>query len=184
MRIFVKGEVEKQYFVLGYCETFERFAFEIRDNNEGIVLQKFPSSFDVLANLKNDKIDYGLIGRRAYSFEIDEDIKETPLQEFGFTLVSNEKGFIDYRDLKNLEIHTYLSEDIVKEFFDFQNITYQNKLSANLETPRLISWEDWNDSFELFIPIENGKKVEKFRTPMLYSRLETNQIVVSKVEKN
>ena len=72
----------------------------------------------------------------------------------------------------------------VKEFFDFQNITYQNQLSPNLNTPRLISWEDWDDSFELFIPIENGKKVEKFRTPMLYSRLETNQIVVSKVEKD
>jgi hypothetical protein len=165
----VKGEKEEQNLVLGYCKTFERYALALAEENNLDVV-KFGSSFEVLANLESGNIDYAVIGRRAYSSEISEEILEIPLEEYGWTLVSSEKGFLEYSELENLEIHTYLNEDEVLEFFSFEpNIVFHENIENALQGDLvLIHWEDFRDDFELVVPLVGDAKVEKFRNPMLY----------------
>ena len=170
----VKGETEVNLVKLGYCQTFEQFAIDIGQKNENIVLEKLDSSFAVLSELGEGNLDYGLIGRKAYGYELAPGTQEIPLQEPGLTLISQEKGFVDYDELKNLEIHTYLEKEIVEDFFEFGNITFHDEIEKAIEeglnSAVLISWQDWDDDFELLIPIDEFKKVEKFRTPILYTK--------------
>ncbi len=171
----IKGEKDNVQKTLGYCETFERLAFDFARENKDIVLKKFDSSFTVLSNLKNGNLDYAIIGRKAYAYEIDSSIQETPLQDLGFTLVSKSKGFVEYDDLKNIKIHTYLNKEDVENFIDSENIVFHQDLETaielGLDSTVLISWHDWDDSFQLLVPLKEGRKVEKFRTPTLYHRI-------------
>jgi hypothetical protein len=167
----VEEKNEEKKSILGYCPTFEKYAFNLaKDNN--FDLKRFESSNEVLSNLKFNNIDYGVIGRRAYSFEIDDKILEIPLEEYGFTLISPVKVFIEYSKLKDLEIHTYLKKESVEDFLGSEyNIIFHQNIEKALEKEIvLIHWEDFQDNFELFIPIETNQKVEKFRTPILYTR--------------
>ncbi len=172
-----KGVVETESLILGYCKTFERYAVSLAEKND-LDLILFGSSFDVLANLKAGNIDYGVIGRRAYGFEINDEILEIPLEEYGWTLVSLEKGFVEYNELKDLNIATYLEEEDVLNFFSFKpNISFHENLEDALkEELVLISWEDFSDELQLVVPMEGEDKVEKFRTPMLYMHKETREL--------
>ncbi len=178
----VKGETEVEKLILGYCETFERFAFDIEQKNENVVLKKLDSSATVLSEVKNGDITYGLIGRKAYAFEIDSSIQEIPLLEMGLTLISDEKGFVSYEDLENMEVHTYIDEEVVNDFINSESIFFHDDMDTALEeglkTAVLISWQDWRDDFMLLIPIDGIKKVEKFRTPLLYTKEETLNITL------
>ena len=165
----VKGEVEETSLTLGYCKTFQRYALALaQENNLEVV--NFGSSFEVLSKLMQGKIDYAVIGRRAYSFEIDDSILETPLKEYGWTLVSSEKNFFQYPEIVNYEIHTYLNEEEVREFFDYKpKLFFHENIESSIENEiSLIHWDDFKDEFELVIPVSGDNKVEKFRNPMLY----------------
>lgn len=167
----IKGEKEEVKLTLGYCPTFETYAFDLAKNNN-FDLKKFESSNEVLSNLKSNSIDYGVIGRRAYSFEIDDEILEIPLEEYGFTLISPKKNFIEYSQLKDLEIHTYLNKEGVENFLgsEYNVIFHENIEDALKKDVVLIHWDDFEDNFELFIPMQANEKVAKFRTPILYTK--------------
>lgn len=165
----IKGEKQEQNLILGYCKTFERYAHALaQENNLDLVI--YGSSFDVLSNLKSGKIDYGVIGRRAYSYEINEETLEIPLKEYGFTLISSQKAFFEYSEIENLEVHTYLKNEEISDFFTFKpQITFHENIESALKGELvLIHWEDFKDDFQLVVPIEDDAKVEKFRNPMLY----------------
>lgn len=165
----VKGEKEEQTLVLGYCKTFERYAVELAEQNN-LNLVRMNSSFDVLASLKSGNIDYAVIGRRAYSQEINDQILEIPLKEYGWTLVSSEKDFFEYSEIENYEIHTYLNQEEVQNFFSYEpSIIFHEDIDSAFKSGiTLIHWEDFRDDFELVIPLIGDAKVEKFRNPMLY----------------
>ena len=165
----VKGEMEGKKLILGYCKTFERYAIELAEQND-LDLVKLGSSFDVLSNLKSGNIDYAVIGRRAYTPEINEKTLEIPLKEYGWTLVSSEKDFFEYSEIENLEIHTYLKQEEVQDFFSYEpSIVYHDDIDSAFENGiTLIHWEDFQDDFQLIVPLQGDAKVEKFRNPMLY----------------
>lgn len=177
----VKGEQARQTLILGYCDTFEEYAIDFYERNRSIDLERMDSTSTVLEMLMNDQIDYGVVGRRAYSHEIDEDFVEIPLEDFGYTLVANELGIIEYSDLQFHKIHTALEREIVENFFSFdtKRVIYHDNLEDALAgNITLINWEDWNDELFLLIPLENGTKVEKFRTPILYMKKDTPKLSI------
>jgi hypothetical protein len=81
--------------------------------------------------------------------------------------------FVDFSDIDKYEIYTYLSENIIFEKFNYLNINYFEKKDLfnkfEKEYVILISWQDWQDDFELFV-VNNGFFKEKdFRGVFLYS---------------
>lgn len=170
----LRGNViqDKQKMKLGYCPTMDDDALNLaKDNNYELV--KFGSASEVLSSLNNNQIDKGLIGRKAELSEINKDVKETTLKS-GYTLVTNKKIFLDYSQLLSLEIHTYLPNKETKDLIsNNQSIIYYgskqeaiNKISEGKAV--LISWEDWQDNFELIVVMEGSKKVKDFRGAFLY----------------
>lgn len=88
-----------------------------------------------------------------------------------FTLVNSNKNIVYYSQLSNLKIHTYLDKKEVKDFLgNIDNVVFHKSIEdINSEEIFLIDWKDYNDSYELLIPIdENNLKVKKFRIPVLY----------------
>lgn len=186
----VKGEKIEENLIIGYCKTFERYAQALAQEND-LDIVRLSSSGEVLSQVNSGNIDYGVIGRRAYSFEIGNHIVEKPIKELGWTLVGKEKDFVVKEELKNFEIHTYLDEQEVMNFFSLDlNITYHDDIDSafNSEGIALIAWKDFRDEFELIVPHvkDSDAKVEKFRTPMLYMNedvpeLETEKIVEGEI---
>ncbi|MEX0920789.1 MAG: hypothetical protein WDZ62_00820 [Candidatus Pacearchaeota archaeon] len=165
------GEVVSQEIKLGYCPTMQEDT-EILVEKENYKLIRFNSASEVLLALNNGEIDKGLIGRKAKGFELSKDIKETIL-ESGYTLVSNKKGFVEYSQLENYKIYTYLPKDITKKLIDRNSkITYLTKEESlkkiNEGEIVLISWDDWRDDFELIVVMNGSEKVKDFRGSFLY----------------
>jgi len=175
-KISFTGEVFKtNKLKLGYCPTMFEEALEISDE-KGMELILFSSSAEILEALKNDEIDAGLIGRLAKKIEINEEIEEEILRE-GYTLVSKERSMILFSNLNFFKIHTYLTESVSHTLIPNSEIIYYDTLDeAVLEgfkrnEPVLISWEDFDDKYELFIPLDEfGRKIKNFRIPVLYYR--------------
>ncbi len=167
----VKGEKKLEQLILGYCDTFEKYAIDLARGND-LELRKFKNSSEVLKNLKAGTITYAVIGRKAYSFEINDEITEIPLKELGHTLIAPEKDIIEYSELRNIVVHTYLEEEIVGKYLPSETeVIYHENIQEALEKGiTLISWEDFNDDLNLLIPVEEESKVIKFRTPILYIR--------------
>ncbi len=165
----VKGEKEKQNLILGYCNDFIAEAIVLAEQND-IDLVRLPSYVDVLSSLKSGEIDYAFIGRRAYGNQIDEQTLEIPLRKYGWTLVSSEEIFFEYSDIEDLEIHTYLNQEEVENFFAYEpSIVFHEDIDSAIENEiALIHWEDFRDDFQLVVPTQNGNRVEKYRTPILY----------------
>jgi hypothetical protein len=166
----VKGEKKLEQLVLGYCDTFEKYAIDLAEERD-LELKKFDNSSEVLENLRTGSISYAVIGRKAYSFEINDEITEIPLEDLGHTLVAPEKDIIEYSELSNVVVHTYLEEGIVGKYLPSETeVIYHENVQEALEKGiSLISWEDLNDNLNLLIPLEGHSKVVKFRTPMLYT---------------
>ncbi len=166
-------EKDKGPLKLGYCETFSKYAEELADKNN-LDLKLYNSSSFVLSALSKGKIDYAVIGRKAREYELHEGVIEKPLRDdLGYTLVSDYRDFIKYFELPNIEIHTALDQEEVEEFLSFgDNIVYHEELKDAVQEGDvvLIHWNDWNDDYKLFIPIDKTGKVEKFRTPILYKQ--------------
>ena len=181
----IKGERIDKTLKIGYCKTFERYAQALAKENS-LEIVKMQSAAEVLSNLNSGKIDYAVIGRRAYSFEIQNHIIEKPLEKYGWTLVGKEKGVLLEDELKNFEIHTYLEKEDVLNFssLDLNFILHDNIDTAfNSGDISLISWEDFQDEFQLIVIYEKNSdtKIETFRTPMLYINENAPQLETKKV---
>ncbi len=163
---------DKQKIKLGYCPTMESEAMELAKNNN-YELVRFGSASEVLFVLNNNQIDKGLIGRKAKLNEISKNIKETTLKS-GYTFVTNKKDFLEYSELPSLDIHTYLTPKEVNVLIpNNKNISYyeskQEVINKILEEKVvLVSWEDWQDGFELLVFMDGNEKVKDFRGVFLY----------------
>ncbi len=167
----VYSENSNEKIKLGYCPTMQEEAISLSEK-ENYELVKFDYAIDVLYALKNKQIEKGLIGRKAERYEISKDVKETIL-ESGYTLVSKQGGFIDFSQLVNYEIYTSLSESIAEslapkdsKIIYLTNEEVINKISEGRIV--LISWEDWQDNFQLIVVMKGNEKVKDFRGVFLY----------------
>ncbi|NCF75400.1 MAG: hypothetical protein GWO87_02865 [Xanthomonadaceae bacterium] len=158
---------------IGNCPTMGKYTEEI-SKKYSLDIVRNRSAAEVLYNLSAGNFDIGLIGRKAEKAGFID--YEKRLKDVGYTLIYREKSTIDYRQLGAITVHTYLPENIVKNNFpEFRNIIYHQSLEKSLKEGKinLISWDDWDDRFNLLIPIDEfGNKIEKFRTPILYSKNE------------
>jgi hypothetical protein len=157
---------------LSYCPTMESYAKKIAEDNLNVILDKDFSTASVLSKLKNKKIDIALVGRIADSWELDN-VKEIRLKD-GYTLIGPTKNFVLESNLKDIEVHTAISESIVQEYFpELENIVYYMSVDDALTFGKnkviLIDWKDYKTGYNLIIPLyENNNKVEKYRIPTLY----------------
>jgi hypothetical protein len=168
----ILGRVIQEPVKIGYCPTMFKEAEKL-SIEKGYVLVEYISAAEVLIALKNNEIQNGLIGRKAYSNELGLGIKEEIL-ESGFTLVSNQRGFIDYSQLGLIEVYAYSSpEEVLHLFSENQKINFVEKQEALGKISQgnavLIEWEDWKDNFELVIVMNSSEKVRDFRGVFLYS---------------
>ncbi|MFW6282790.1 MAG: hypothetical protein ACOC1P_01940 [Minisyncoccales bacterium] len=156
---------------LGYCPTMEEDAM-ILAGEENYELIKFNSASETLLSLKEEKINKALIGRKAKQSELNSKINEKIL-ESGYTLTTNKKSFIEYSQLQDLEIYTYLSKEITENLIPSSSkIIYSSKEEAVDKVLKgeavLVSWKDWQDNFELVVIMDENQKVKKFRGIFLY----------------
>lgn len=156
---------------LGYCPTMEEDAM-ILAGEENYELIKFNSASETLLSLKEEKINKALIGRKAKQSELNSKINEKIL-ESGYTLTTNKKSFIEYSQLQDLEIYTYLSKEITENLIPSSSkIIYSSKEEAVDKVLKgeavLVSWKDWQDNFELVVIMDENQKVKKFRGVFLY----------------
>ena len=155
---------------IGYCPTMEEYVKKIK-NIQDFELINLGSAGRALFFLSNGEIDIAVIGRKAKKREFEG--YEKVIGE-GYTLITNSKSFISKDDITNIKVDTNVPEDIVeKEFPELENVIYHKTLQDALSNGniQLISWNDWNDEFELLIPInEFNNKIKKFRVPHFYSK--------------
>ena len=157
---------------VGICPTMMVFAEKLAGLFPDFEIYNLGSAAAVLYYLSNKQIDVGLVGRRAKKVEFNGYYKELEDKD-GYTLVSRDKGSILYKDLDKLVIRTTLSPDLVKEKYpELKKVEYYSSLPSSLdeEEIRLISWNDWQDDYELLIPVdERGNKILSFRKPYVFS---------------
>ncbi len=167
----VYSEDSGEKIKLGYCPTMQEEAISLSEKKD-YELIRFEYAINVLSALKNKQIDKALIGRKARQYEISKEVKETVL-ESGYTFVSNRGGFIEYSQLSNYEIYTYLSKEIAESLAPKNSkIIYLTKEEAIVKINEgrivLISWEDWRDEFELIVAMNGNEKVKELRGVFLY----------------
>ncbi|MFW6286076.1 MAG: hypothetical protein ACOC16_03045 [Nanoarchaeota archaeon] len=171
------NEKTNETFILGFCPTMEEYAQEISLKNDNVEIKKYLSTIDVLNDLNKNKIDIALVGRVAKQNELKAEYNELKLRN-GFTLVTSRKNMVYHDKLSEIKIHTYINKQKVDDFLGenydvvfYDNIKQLN--SVNYQEVFLIDWKDYNDNYELLIPVdENNKKIEKFRVPVLYSYMD------------
>jgi len=155
---------------IGYCPTMKKYLINLFRNNK-FELIDLGSASQVLYLLDNDKVDVGIIGRQAKKTEFEGVLKRIGS---GYTLITAMKSMISNKDLDMLEIHTSISKEIIKQKYPYlKNIIYHNSLKDALSKGKiqLISWDDWNDNFELLIPVDDfNNKNPDFRVPHFYSK--------------
>lgn len=152
---------------IGYCPTMNPFVKKL-EKYETINLG---SAGAVLMALNDNEIDVGIVGRVAKNGEFDGHSKRTA---DGYTLVTTQKQMILNEDLPMLEVHTALPKDLVSSKFpELKNVVFEDKLKQELKNGEvwLISWDDWNDNYNLLIPVDqNYNKNPKFRVPHIFSK--------------
>ncbi len=157
---------------IAYCPTMEVYIVKLREQLPEVTFVAMPSAGMVLLELKEHRIDGVIIGRPAYSYELNRDTKFVRFRN-GHTLVYQTKMAIDERKLKDLKIITYLEREEIKDYLPlFKSIDFYSSLHAclsfNLEIPILIDFKDFSDDFELLIPVNANGKHPLFRAPVLY----------------
>jgi len=158
---------------LCFCPTMTPYAEKIAKEVNRIELVPYPSAAMVMSALLNKVIDIALIGREAYSEEINTNISKKRLKN-GYTLVYREKVVIPEEKLNEIPIKTYLSKEIAEQILpNPDNIIYCESLkecdNPENDLPILIDWRDFSDKFELLIPINSKSgKTPIFRAPIVY----------------
>jgi len=157
---------------IGYCPTMKGYLTNVLKDKD-LEFINLGSAGQVLYSLSNNEIDVGMIGRQAKKSEFEGFLKRIGT---GYTLITTTKSMISNNDLEMLEIHTYISKEIIKEKYPYlKNVIFHNFLKDALSNGKiqLISWDDWNDSFELLIPVDDfNNKNPDFRVPHFYSKKE------------
>lgn len=150
---------------MGYCPTMEPYALEFSEEFE---LIKLSNTAEVLKNLNKGLIDVGLVGWLAKDFEI-LNVREIRLRD-GYTLVSENRGLIDYNKLKEYTIHTSINESEARNFLgdEFEIIFYNSLEEIPQDNLILINWDNITGNHKLVIPMIGENKVEKFRIPTIY----------------
>jgi len=155
---------------IGYCPTMEEYVKKIK-NVQNFDIFNLQSAARVLYYLNMDEIDLAVIGRKA---KREEFVGYEKVNGTGYTLITHTKGIIPESELPNLKIHTHISKEIIeKEFPELKNVVYHETLQDSLKNGdvQLISWDDWDDKFELLIPLDKfNNKVKKYRVPHFYSK--------------
>ncbi len=143
--------------------------------------QMFPDVDQAVKALERKVVDGIIIDRRLYPSEIPPEWKEVILID-SFTLVKfKDEAVIRYEDLSHVRVNAYVEdegiEEILKELLpDPDMVFFHGDLEracsfafANDE-PVLIRWSDFHRmNFKLLIPVdENHRRIQKFRTPVLY----------------
>ena len=159
---------------VGYCPTMEPHAREIA-SERGMDLIRYESAAIVLEALRRGQIDVGVIGRLAFRSEHAGEGKRLAQ---GYTLVGPTTTMVPYEVVVSLGITTALPEAAVTAHFpEFQQVAYVGSTEEALTkgTPVLIDWDEWRDGYHLVIPVyPDGRKVAKFRTPVVYERTRGN----------
>ncbi len=161
-------------FKLGFCPTMADMAVDLKGNNEFVQLYPFGSAAEALFYLKQKAVNAIVIGRLAKERERSAQMEMHPLQKEGYTLVCHQKGFIEFDHIGKLRVHTYLPQELVQENFpELKQVSYYaDKHSAlqNLSDTEvvLIDWRDFEEDFELMIPVNESGKIKKYRLPVLY----------------
>jgi len=155
---------------IGYCPTMEEYVKNIK-NSQDFEISNLGSAARVLYSLSNDEIDVAVIGRKAMKREFEGYEK---VSGEGYTLITNSKSMISKDDVVNIKIDTNIPKNIVeKEFPELKNVIHHKTLQEALDhgDVQLISWNDWDDKFELLIPVDEfNNKIKKFRVPHFYSK--------------
>ena len=159
-------------YSMAYCPTMEPFAKIIENKFENIETIPANSAAEVLYMLRSNQVDSVLIGRTAKKREIDSQTKFFRLKG-GITLAFKGKYAIPVEQLKEAEAITYLEQEKVadvKKYFGKIHFlpTLEECLKYNLDIPTIVDWEDFDDSFELLIPMNETGKVPEFRAPVIY----------------
>ncbi len=155
---------------IGYCPTMKGYLISLFEG-DNFKFMDLGSASQVLYLLNSNRIDIGVIGRQAKESEFKGALRRIGT---GYTLVTTVKSMILNKDLEMLEIHTYLPREIIGQKYPYlKNIIYHDSLKDALSKGeiQLISWDDWNDNFELLIPVDNfNNKNPDFRIPHFYSK--------------
>lgn len=158
---------------IAYCPTMQCYIDNATKNKEvGIEFIALSSAAQVLSQLQAGLVDGVIIGRRAKSFEINEDTNFLKFQD-GVTLINKSKRGIDKNSLKAIDVLTYLSKEEVSTVETlFLSVEFRSSLEECLqdekERPIIINWNDFSDELELLIPRTESGKMAEFRAPVLY----------------
>lgn len=175
-------KAQNPQLVVGYCPTMSIYASQLDAESYKFVL--LPSSAAVLEKLSNQEIDLALIGRRAKSFEKNSLWQELMIDP-GYTLISTQTQIINELDLKEFTIHTALDARIAETLLPAgTEIIYyetaeeaiengllevvENEERSVLKKAALIAWEEYEQDYELLVPMQGEQKAIQFRTPILY----------------
>jgi len=157
---------------IGYCPTMEDYVKKIK-NIQDFEIINLQSAARVLYYLNLGEIDVAVIGRKAKQKEF---IGYEKVTGTGYTLITGSKSAILENDLPNLRIDTNVPKEIVeKKYPELKNIVYHSTLQEALDAGhvQLIDWKDWDDKFELLIPVDVfNNKSKKYRLPRFYSKQE------------
>jgi hypothetical protein len=168
----ITGEATLQEKIrLGYCPTMLPEARELAEKEDYILIE-FNSASEVLQALKENKIQKAMIGRKAKNSELPRNIKEIVI-ESGYTLASNSKTLLFLYQLESREVYTSLEKEIAEELLPNSKIIYLKTIEEAKEKIKegkiiLISWEEWEDKFELVVILKGTEKVKNFRGVFLY----------------
>ena len=164
-------ETPKKNIFVGSCPTLEEDALEFTSKIPGASLVVFGSTSEALGAVRAGIIDVAVVGRVASPHELPAGTEEVRLKE-GYTLVSKNKGSIEYSDLCSIEVCTHLPrEDAEGMLPPCARINYHPNMESALgcmDSAVLIDWKEYSHGQELLIPVENGEKVKEFRTMVAY----------------
>jgi hypothetical protein len=168
-------------FKIGYCPTMQVYAKNIASNIEEVEMIQYASAGQVLAMLKEDMLDGVLIGRTASSTEINAKTDFVRLKK-GVTLAFKTKYGIPEKELKNVDVLTYLKPEQVEHVKHFFHQIYflpslDDCLKEKLEVPVIVDWNDFRDDFQLLIPMNENGKTQQFRAPVIYHKNIDNEII-------
>ena len=173
-------------FKMSFCPTMAPYAEMIAKGVEGIEPYPSSSAAMVLNMLSRGMIDMALIGREAYSDEVNSNIGKKRLKD-GYTLIYTEKVAIPEEKLGEIPIKTYLPKEVAEKILpEPKNIVYCQTLEGCVnpdnDLPVLIDWKDFKDEFELLIPInKEGGKTPVFRAPVIYYRKNISKEIIDKI---
>ncbi len=158
--------------IVGYCPTMKAYLHLLDQQAYEFIM--LPSSALVLEQLKLNKIDLALIGRKAKTQELSHNTQEQLLID-GYVLIGIEDKTIEADQLSNYIIHSYLpSNELANLFAKEQTIVKHDYLQSSLKQIStqndlaILKWSEYDESLSLVTPVVDQTKVLSFRSPHLY----------------